>query len=115
MPPRGRPLRKDSFEHFYLTKVALGDCCGCAERVIDWRDIENASKLQKKHMGTLSEATPSTGNRLALFVKSLFVKSLFVKSLLIKSRVVKSAFAKAAHGKTAIARATKNILIKTHR
>ena len=36
-------MRKDSFEHFYLTKVALGDCCGCAERVIDWRDIELAA------------------------------------------------------------------------
>ncbi|MBX2885060.1 MAG: hypothetical protein KTR32_34200 [Granulosicoccus sp.] len=35
--------RKQSFEHFYLTKVALGDCCGCAERVIDWRDIEMAA------------------------------------------------------------------------
>ena len=35
-------MRRDSFEHFYLTKVALGDCCGCAERVIDWRDIELA-------------------------------------------------------------------------
>ena len=35
--------KKQSFEHFYLTKVALGDCCGCAERVIDWRDIELAA------------------------------------------------------------------------
>ena len=35
---------KDSFERFYLTKVALGDCCGCAERVIDWRDIEHAAR-----------------------------------------------------------------------
>ena len=32
--------KQKSFEHFYLTKVALGDCCGCAERVIDWRDID---------------------------------------------------------------------------
>jgi len=36
--------RKDTFEHFYLTKVALGDCCGCAERVIDWRDIDMAAR-----------------------------------------------------------------------
>lgn len=39
---RGSANSKDSFERFYLTKVALGDCCGCAERVIDWRDIDLA-------------------------------------------------------------------------
>ena len=40
------PPKKGSFEHFYLTKVALGDCCGCAERVIDWRDIEEAARAK---------------------------------------------------------------------
>jgi len=40
--------KKQSFEHFYLTKVALGDCCGCAERVIDWRDIDLAAQEKFK-------------------------------------------------------------------
>ena len=40
-------MKNQSFEKFYLTKVALGDCCGCAERVIDWRDIERAAQDQR--------------------------------------------------------------------
>ena len=40
--------KKQSFEHFYRTKVALGDCCGCAERVIDWRDIELAAMNSRR-------------------------------------------------------------------
>ena len=27
--------RPESFERFYMTKVGLGEGCGCAERVID--------------------------------------------------------------------------------
>ena len=31
---------RDSFEQFYLTKVALGEGCGCAEHVTRMRDID---------------------------------------------------------------------------
>lgn len=49
-------VEKNSFERFYLTKVALGDCCGCAERVIDWRDIEHAAKSSVR----LNEGAPGS-------------------------------------------------------
>jgi hypothetical protein len=33
-------LRRESYEHFYLTKVALGEGCGCAEHVSRMRDLD---------------------------------------------------------------------------
>ena len=33
-------MRKDSFERFYMEKVALGEGCGCAEMAINMRDVE---------------------------------------------------------------------------
>ena len=36
-------MKRKGFEHFYLTKVALGDCCGDAERVINLYDIDRMS------------------------------------------------------------------------
>ena len=87
--------RKDSFEYFYLTKVALGDCCDCAERVIDWRDIENASRAHKRHCNALSEPVlsepvlpepalsepvPSPVSRLAKFLKVTIIKSKLRKA-----------------------------------
>jgi hypothetical protein len=36
---RARPSQ-ESFAHFYLTKVALGEGCGCAEHAIRLREIE---------------------------------------------------------------------------
>jgi hypothetical protein len=33
-------MRRESFEHFYLTKVALGEGCGCAEHATRISDIE---------------------------------------------------------------------------
>lgn len=41
-------MKDQSFEKFYLTRVALGDCCGCAERVIDWRDIERGVEENRR-------------------------------------------------------------------
>ena len=35
-------MRRESFERFYLTKVALGEGCGCAEHVTRIREIEVA-------------------------------------------------------------------------
>lgn len=34
--------RRESFEHFYLTKIALAEGCGCAEHVTRMRDVEDA-------------------------------------------------------------------------
>ena len=31
---------RESFEHFYLSKVALGEGCGCAEHVTRIREID---------------------------------------------------------------------------
>ena len=31
---------RESFEHFYLTKVGLGEGCGCAEHVTRIREID---------------------------------------------------------------------------
>ena len=36
----GRLKMRESFEHFYLTKVGLGEGCGCAEHVTRIREIE---------------------------------------------------------------------------
>ncbi|MFK7868537.1 MAG: hypothetical protein AB8B58_04780 [Roseobacter sp.] len=33
--------RPDSFEKFYFTKVATGEGCGCAERVIDVHEFNS--------------------------------------------------------------------------
>ena len=32
---------RESFEHFYLTKVALGEGCGCAEHVTRIRELDS--------------------------------------------------------------------------
>lgn len=37
---KARP-RSDSFENFYYTNVALGEGCGCAEKVIDVHDANH--------------------------------------------------------------------------
>jgi hypothetical protein len=36
----GRSKMRESFEHFYLTKVGLGEGCGCAEHVTRIREID---------------------------------------------------------------------------
>jgi hypothetical protein len=36
----GRSNMRESFEHFYLTKVGLGEGCGCAEHVTRIREID---------------------------------------------------------------------------
>ena len=33
-------MPRQNFEKFYYSKVALGEGCGCAERVIDTHEIE---------------------------------------------------------------------------
>lgn len=33
-------MRRESFEHFYLTKIALAEGCGCAEHVTRMREVD---------------------------------------------------------------------------
>lgn len=35
-------MRRQTFEKFYLSKIALGEGCGCAELVTRTRDVEDA-------------------------------------------------------------------------
>ena len=44
-------MRRESFEHFYLSKVALGEGCGCAEHVTRIREIDSyaASRARARH------------------------------------------------------------------
>lgn len=37
---RSNEMSRDSFERFYLQRVALSEACGCAEAVIRLRDID---------------------------------------------------------------------------
>ena len=37
-------MPSNSFERFYYQKIALGEGCGCAERIIGTRDLEARSK-----------------------------------------------------------------------
>jgi hypothetical protein len=48
---------RESFEHFYLTKVGLGEGCGCAEHVTRIREIDTyAANRARTPMAT--RATP---------------------------------------------------------
>ena len=42
-----RGKSEKSFEHFYYTKVGLGEGCGCAERVIDVHEFERLAGKPK--------------------------------------------------------------------
>lgn len=37
-------MRRQSFERFYLEKVAVGEGCGCAEQAIGMRDMDARSR-----------------------------------------------------------------------
>jgi len=63
-------MKDQSFEKFYLTRVALGDCCGCAERVIDWRDIERGVADNRRVEGRrMAERKPGLLARFAALWK----------------------------------------------
>ena len=36
-------MKQQSFEKFYYTKVAMGEGCGCAERIIDNHEFDRLS------------------------------------------------------------------------
>jgi hypothetical protein len=39
---------RESFEHFYLTKVGLGEGCGCAEHVTRIREIDSYAESRAR-------------------------------------------------------------------
>ena len=41
-------MRKRSFEHFYYTKVAMGEGCGCAERIIDNHEMDRLANRPRR-------------------------------------------------------------------
>ena len=41
-------MRRKSFEHFYYTKVAMGEGCGCAERVIDNHEMDRLTSRPRR-------------------------------------------------------------------
>lgn len=41
-----------SFERFYLEKVAVGEGCGCAEQAIGMRDLDARSRKVAAQKGT---------------------------------------------------------------
>jgi hypothetical protein len=47
---------RDSFAHFYLTRVALGEGCGCAEQAMRLREIEG--RLHARPIETRRTAWP---------------------------------------------------------
>lgn len=46
-----RTPRPQSFEHFYHTKVGLGEGCGCAERIIDNHEIDRLARARQLGLG----------------------------------------------------------------
>lgn len=48
-----RPQRSEDFEKFYYTKVALGEGCGCAERVIDNHEFDRLAGKTRLRLPTL--------------------------------------------------------------
>lgn len=45
-------MRRESFEHFYLTKIALAEGCGCAEHVTRMREVDAyAERRRFTHTG----------------------------------------------------------------
>jgi hypothetical protein len=60
---------RESFEHFYLTKVGLGEGCGCAEHVTRIRELDSyaASTAWRGR----SIATPM---RPLLWVRQIFLR-----------------------------------------
>jgi hypothetical protein len=49
---------RESFEHFYLTKVGLGEGCGCAEHVTRIREIDTYAANRTRAPMSTSIAPP---------------------------------------------------------
>jgi len=49
---------RESFEHFYLTKVGLGEGCGCAEHVTRIREIDTYAANRARSAGSTNIVPP---------------------------------------------------------
>jgi hypothetical protein len=49
---------RESFEHFYLTKVGLGEGCGCAEHVTRIREIDSYAESRNRAIAATSIMPP---------------------------------------------------------
>jgi|EndMetStandDraft_5_1072996.scaffolds.fasta_scaffold449999_1 hypothetical protein len=49
---------RESFEHFYLTKVGLGEGCGCAEHVTRIREIDSYAESHLRPVASTSIIAP---------------------------------------------------------
>ena len=49
---------RESFEHFYLTKVGLGEGCGCAEHVTRIREIDSYAASRIRPVAATSVISP---------------------------------------------------------
>ena len=57
---RSKP-QNESFAHFYLTKVALGEGCGCAEHATRLRELEDSAGGQlriRQGRGVIQQLRP---------------------------------------------------------
>jgi hypothetical protein len=63
---REAAVRRESFERFYLTKIALGEGCGCAEHATRIRELESYAERR-----TGKIATPRIGARLSNLARRL--------------------------------------------
>jgi hypothetical protein len=57
--------RQESFAHFYLTKVALGEGCGCAEYAMRHRELEGLVDARSR---------PTETRRIARRLRVLFAR-----------------------------------------
>ena len=67
----GRSKMRESFEHFYLTKVALGEGCGCAEHVTRIREIDTlCARTARRGVAVPDRRRPLLGLAGAAFPKA---------------------------------------------
>ena len=63
-------MRRESFEHFYLSKVALGEGCGCAEHVTRIREIDSYAASRARAPMAMSPVPPGCAVQARLFRRS---------------------------------------------
>ena len=75
-------MRRDSFERFYLEKVALGEGCGCAEHVTRLREID-------RQAASIGRAAPLTSPVPALLrvLRRIFARTGFYSESGRSSRI----------------------------
>ena len=67
-------MPRESFERFYLTKVALGEGCGCAEHATRLRDLD--ASLSKAAQRERVSAPPFAAVRLCAALPIRFARFL---------------------------------------